>query len=125
MGWFENVDHFVDYDVFKAFSRLFCEESVFRRIVLVSELQLPHRGFHALDVESQGNVHSDYRFPFGNQIGSGSLNLDAVPFLDELLAFGFIGAWPHLQDKSVMVSPQSRAGAFVSTTASKCLFSQT
>ena len=65
MGWFQEVEHFVNDDVFEALAGFLGEVGVEANAVSTWGAAPPFR-FHLLHIESR-NLHADDRRPFGDQ----------------------------------------------------------
>ena len=85
MGGLEQVNHFMDDDVFQAFTGFFGELGIEADACGFRIAATPH-GFHALDIES---VHSDAkeRLPFGNKRKDFRFELNPEPGFQDVLFF--------------------------------------
>ena len=86
VGGFEDVNQFVNDEVFEAFEGLFREVGVeaYRPCVVIAA---PPLGFHALDEDSL-HLHAEACFPFGDQRHGGQPQLLAIPLVHDGLALG-------------------------------------
>lgn len=87
---FEEVDEFVDEDVFETGGGLFGEFGVEADGAAGGGATAP-AGFHMADGDV-GDLNAEDGFPFGDEGGQGVFDLVPIPGGEEGLPFGFVGA---------------------------------